>query len=291
MKRISVFDKRWCIVNKFLHVLQRFIHASIRSYKITFIGFILLYCMVCVSNVFALSTKSQSYEFPELDGNFMLWQQQCSQKNYVVCYLLGVAYYKGYQVLPNPHKAQKFLMRACRKGIAESCMALNSIDSNNPKNFEAYEEMCNFNNAQECKKLSDYLATNISKNLALTQKEKILTLLQKSCKLQVDSTCSSALTFASKFLAMETTETKIEKMNFQNALNTCNTIQETLSQRLPLNSFSSNQLQSCIQVAKMYANGDGVAKNKDFAKRYFAIACYYDTQSCYDRTLDTLLNP
>ncbi|RDU67033.1 hypothetical protein CQA53_01870 [Helicobacter didelphidarum] len=251
----------------------------LRSMRILLLGIIYLCFFAYQSYAVGYNNMVHS-KLADSKGNFVLWHQQCSQKDYEACYLLGRAYYEGYGILSNQIKAEYFLNLACKKNIIEACLTLSENPNNNQDTRDLiaiYQQTCNLDHIESCKKLVGILMQNISIDSNKNDKEHVYTLLGKICSLDFDTKCKKAQDFRKKFMSAES---DIE-LYFEESLKVC---QKAIDEH-------EDNLAVCGIVGSAYANAKGVKKDKVKAIKYFAIACKDNNEYCYKEILDPLLNP
>lgn len=214
----------------------------------------------------------------EMQGSFIAWYQQCVKKNYVSCGLVGRAYYEGYGVLPDIMRAKQYLTKACYNGVVESCLLLGNFTQGLEKQeymLLLYQQACDLDHKESCIHLSDILLGQITKDSTQAKKQQVSAILRKICYLENDKNCFRAQAFDAQF----NNENMLLAVEFQQALTECNKAQE-----------GNADVKVCGEVGIKYANGVGVARDKEEAQKYFHIACQKYAEFCRYEVLDSILN-
>lgn len=258
--------------------IQQIFYLLTKDIRIKCMGIVLI---TFLSILYANGIKQNTHiEFPILKEDFTLMYQQCKHKDYKACYLLGIAYYEGYGVLPNIVHAQYFLMTACKKGVAESCSALADIIQfqyqDTTRAIPLYEQSCNLGYVLSCHSLVTILSSQ--QNRTHDQNQEIYAILKKTCELNADTTCHNAQTFKIHFIDSATQQDD----TITHYRESCHLAEKHNMQ---------NDRAVCGIIGEKYANGDGVKKDKEQARYYFNMACYNNNKFCYKKVLDSILNP
>lgn len=215
---------------------------------------------------FSLLMGQDSIESSDLHtkGEFNLWHLQCKKRDYNACYLLGVAYKKGYEVLPNDKKAGYFLSLACQKDIAKACVILSSMASDTSGKLDLYKKACDLDDLESCNKLANIL---LDSNIE-SDKQTRYSAIKKACKLSGDSKCEKA-----------------------NASYTLGVYSADSIKECEIAAAEGSDTTECGKVGDSYANGINVSRDKQKAKYYYGLACKSNVVYCYKEELDSVLNP
>lgn len=243
----------------------------------------LLIVVYCIIGIRMQAHENQIFvpkkPLTEMQGSFLAWYQQCMKKNYDSCGLVGRAYYEGYEVLPDIIRARQYLTKACYNGVVESCLLLSNFTqglANQEYIVLLYQQACDLDNKESCVRLSDILLKRVKKDSTQDQKQQLSALLRKICSLEDDKECFRAQAFDAQFNNTET----LAAIQFQQEFIACKKAQEE----------DADNVRACGEVGIKYANGIGVAKNKEQAKQYFHIACQKHKEFCHYEVLDSILN-
>lgn len=226
-----------------------------------------------------LNALEVSAPLSSANGDSNIWSSQCKKKDFTACYLLGRAYFEGYDVLRNDTKALRFLNLACNNNIIESCIILYKNYKVNNLEFvkQLASKSCDDNKLESCEFLANVL---LDSRATLNSKEMKDTyyLLSKVCKMQNDFKCAKLDEFID--YVIKNTD---KNAYFDELKDLCKKKQNIQSM--------NNDLK--IDFTHCGALGDLLDSKgqKDSARFYYNLACRSDKSYCYNAILDSILNP
>lgn len=209
----------------------------------------------------------------DLIKSHFFYQKACDGGDFLACATLGRFYYDGVGVDKNPKVSLSFFQKACDLGHNLSCLKL--------ANFSIQERMqilessrlgylksaCEKNNAIACYNLGS-LVQNREVTLSSEAAKEIAQDYYKACDLSYGMGCLRLIEIYEAGL--------IDKEDF----NSMTEIYKKASKHLE-QSCAKDTVEACVQLARMYEYGSGVAENFYIALGYRNRACELkDSHQC-----------